>query len=74
MSGHRKFSELRDEVVARLGATDRLARARAATLEEIRLPSCVTSKLSARPNSPAGSNGMRRGGSRFCSEPFRAAP
>ena len=37
MSGHRKFSELRDQVVARPGASDRLARARAATLEEIRL-------------------------------------
>lgn len=37
MSGHRKFSELRDQVLARPGAPDRLARARAATLEEIRL-------------------------------------
>ncbi len=37
MSGHRKFSELRDQVLARPGATDRLAQARIATLEEIRL-------------------------------------
>jgi hypothetical protein len=32
-----KFSELRDEVRARRGAADRLAKARAGTLEEIRL-------------------------------------
>ncbi len=37
MSGHRKFSELRDQVIARPGAAERLQRARAATLEEIRL-------------------------------------
>jgi DNA-binding Xre family transcriptional regulator len=37
MSGHRKFSELRDQVLARPGAADRLEHARAATLEEIRL-------------------------------------
>jgi DNA-binding Xre family transcriptional regulator len=37
MSGHRKFSELRDQVLARPGAADRLAQARTATLEEIRL-------------------------------------
>lgn len=37
MSGHRKFSELRDHVLARRGAADRLAQARIATLEEIRL-------------------------------------
>lgn len=37
MSGHRKFSELRDQVLARPGAAERLERARAATLEEIRL-------------------------------------
>jgi DNA-binding Xre family transcriptional regulator len=37
MAGRTKFSELRDEVLARPGAADRLAEARAATLEEIRL-------------------------------------
>ena len=37
MSGHRKFSELRDQVLARPGAAERLERARAATLGEIRL-------------------------------------
>lgn len=37
MSGHRKFSELREQVLARPGAAERLERARAATLEEIRL-------------------------------------
>jgi DNA-binding Xre family transcriptional regulator len=37
MSGHRKFSELRDQVLVRPGAAERLERARAATLEEIRL-------------------------------------
>ena len=37
MSGRRKFSELRDQVLARPGATERLERARAATLDEIRL-------------------------------------
>lgn len=37
MSGHRKFSELRDQVMARPGAPERLARARAQTLEEMRL-------------------------------------
>ena len=37
MSGHRNFSELRDQVIARPGAAARLADARTATLEEIRL-------------------------------------
>jgi DNA-binding Xre family transcriptional regulator len=37
MSGHRKFSELRSEVLARPGAGERLGRARAQTLEEMRL-------------------------------------
>lgn len=37
MSGHRSFSELRDQVLARPGAAERLERARAATLHEIRL-------------------------------------
>lgn len=37
MTGHTKFSKLRDEVLARPGATDALSHARAATLEEIRL-------------------------------------
>ena len=37
MSGYRKFSELRDEVSARPGAAERMAKAREATLEEIRL-------------------------------------
>ena len=37
MAGHRSFSKLRDEVVARSGAREALADARAATLEEIRL-------------------------------------
>ena len=32
-----KFSELREEVLARPGASERIARARAETLEEIRL-------------------------------------
>src|SRR4051794_32703306 len=37
MAGHSKFSKLRDEVLARPGAAEALADARAATLEEIRL-------------------------------------
>lgn len=37
MAGRTRFSELRDEVLARPGAAARLAEARAATLEEIRL-------------------------------------
>lgn len=37
MAGHTKFSKLRGEVLARPGAADALAKARAATLEEIRL-------------------------------------
>lgn len=37
MSGHTKWSELRDEVLAKPGAKERLAQKRAETLEEIRL-------------------------------------
>ena len=37
MAGRTKFSELRDEVLGRPGVADRLAEARVATLEEIRL-------------------------------------
>lgn len=37
MSGHRKFSEIHHQVLARPGAADRLAQARITTLEEIRL-------------------------------------
>jgi transcriptional regulator with XRE-family HTH domain len=37
MSGHIKWSNLRDEVLARPGAEERLAKKRAETLEEIRL-------------------------------------
>lgn len=37
MSGHSKWSKLRDEVLAKPGAKDRLAEKRAETLEEIRL-------------------------------------
>lgn len=35
MSGHRPFSRLRSEVLARRGATERLGRLRAATLDDI---------------------------------------
>ena len=37
MSGHQKFSKLRDQVLARPGGAEAVAEARAATLEEIRL-------------------------------------
>ena len=37
MSGHTKWSELRDEVLAKPGAKERLGQKRAETLEEIRL-------------------------------------
>lgn len=37
MSGHTKWSELSDEVLARPGAKKRLAQKRAETLQEIRL-------------------------------------
>ncbi len=37
MSGHQKFSKLRDEVLARPGGAEAVAEARAAALEEIRL-------------------------------------
>lgn len=37
MSGHRRFSELRSQVLERPGASERVARARADALEEIRL-------------------------------------
>jgi len=37
MSGHTKWSKLRDDVLAKPGAKERLARKRAETLEEIRL-------------------------------------
>jgi hypothetical protein len=50
-----KFSRLRDAVVAKPGAAERLAGLRAETLEDIRLYELVTPRPSARPNSPAGS-------------------
>ncbi|MCP3935304.1 MAG: XRE family transcriptional regulator [Actinomycetia bacterium] len=37
MSGHQKFSKLRDKVLARPGGAEALAEAKAAALEEIRL-------------------------------------
>jgi DNA-binding Xre family transcriptional regulator len=37
MAGHTKFTELRNEVLARPGTADALTGARAATLDEIRL-------------------------------------
>ena len=37
MSGHQKFSKLRDQVLSRPGGAEAVAKARAETLEEIRL-------------------------------------
>ena len=37
MSGHQKFSKLRDQVLSRPGGPEAVAKARAETLEEIRL-------------------------------------
>ena len=50
-----KFSQLRDAVVAKPGAVERLAALRAETLEEIRPYEVVTVRRSVRPNSPDGS-------------------